>query len=216
MAHDIKGDLRVRRTAVVDRRSDEGMSSETLSGARVVVRHDYKYLNLDPNGANRNVDLPDATTLPLGWEILVRHSGSANSLVVRDGAVSPGTLKTIAVPVATSESRFYSFLLVDNGTAAGSWQIVELGDPSRSTVTFLSGTWSAPSGGYRILSGTEASGLLAANHGKGTNPIVVVQEDVGGSIHEHVTVDRLRINSSGDIELRITDGAEFGGRVIIQ
>lgn len=213
---DIKGDLRIRRTLTADRRADEGMSSETLAGARTVVRHDYKYLNLDPDGASRNVNLPDATTLPLGWEIFVRHSGSADSLVVRDGAVSPNTLKTITVPAPTQESRFYHFLLVDNSTAAGSWQIVELNDPSRTTVSFTSGSWSSPSGGYRILSGVELSGLLAANHGKGTNPIVIVQEDAGGGSFDAVIMDRLRINSSGDIELRVTDGAEFTGRVIIQ
>jgi len=213
---DVKGDLRVRRTITVDRRANQGMSSETLAGNRTVVINDYKYLNLDPNGANRNVVMPDATTLPLGWELFVRHSGSANNLVVQDGAVSPGTLKTIAVPIPTQESRFYQFLLISNSTAGGSWQIVELNDPSRSTVSFLVATWAAPSGGYSILSGTEASGLLAVNHGKGTNPIVLVQEDVGGGIFEAVIMDRLRVNASGDVELRIVDGVQFNGRVIIQ
>jgi hypothetical protein len=66
------------------------------------------------------------------------------------------------------------------------------------------------------LSGVEVSGLLAANHGKGANPLVSVQEDVGGGVYEIVIVDRLRINSSGDVELRVVDGSEFSGRVVVQ
>lgn len=213
---EVKGDLRVRRTLVADNRADQGMSSEALSATRTVVRHDYKYLNLDPNGANRNVDLPDATTLPLGWEIFIRHSGSANSLVVRNGAASPSTIKTITVPAPTQESRFYQFLLIDNATDGGQWQIVELNDPSRNVVTFVTGDWPAPVSGKSTLTGAQVSGLYATNHGKGAFPLVEIQEDVGGGYFETVILDAIRISTSGDIELVVSQNATFSGRVIIQ
>lgn len=210
---DVKGDLRIRRTLQVDRRADEALSNETLVAHRTVVRHDYKFLNLDPNGANRNVVLPDATTLPLGWEISVRHSGSANNLVIQDNAAA--TLKTISVPSPSLDSRFYTFLLLTSGSAAGTWQITEHNDLGRVVVDFVSGDWSSPSGGYRILSGVEETSLLAANHGKGANPLITVYELVSGN-YDRVIVDRERISATGDIEIRITDGAEFNGRIIIQ
>lgn len=214
---EIKGDLLAKRTVQAERRVDAAMSAETLSGNRTVIRHDYAYLNLDPNGTNRDVTLPDATTLPLGWKIGVRHSGSANSLVVKNNAGT--TLKSFVAPASTYDSIFYEFILVANGTAAGSWQVVELGDPaeiaaSRFVVTFVSGDWSAPSGGYRTLSSSQAAGLAASAHGRGANPSMIVQE-LSGSDYDVVLVDRVRTDSSGNVELRVVDGAQFGGRVIL-
>jgi len=214
---DIKGDLRSRRSIQADRRLDEGFTSETLSGNRTVVRHDYKVLNLDPNGSNRNVTLPDATTLPVGWSLVVRNSGSANSLLIKDNAGT--TLKTIALPSPTAEERMYQFILLTNGTAAGTWHVVEMGDPgvvvaSRFVVTFSSGDWPAAVSGYRTLTGTEVAGLLASNHGRGTSPMIIIQE-LSGSDYDRVLLDRERVLSTGNLELRIVDGAEFDGRVVL-
>lgn len=207
---EIKGDLRVRRTLQADRRVDSALSNETLAGNRTVSRNDYAMLNLDPNGANRNVVLPDATTLPLGWTILVRHSGSADDLVVQDNAAS--TLKTITAPPPSADTIMYQFVLLTNSVAAGTWSVIELGDAgtqiaSKFVDTFLVADWSAPSGGYRTLT------ALASTHGRGTNPLYIVQETSGGN-HDKVICDRERMNSSGDLELRIVDGVEFDGRII--
>lgn len=208
---EVKGDLRVRRTLQADRRADEGLNSETLAGNRAVVRDDYAILNLNPNGANRDVTLPDATTLPLGWKIRIRNSGGANNLVVKDNGGS--TLKTISSPAATFDTLMYEFVLLTNGTAAGTYSVLELGDAgavaaTRYSASFVSGDWSAPSGGYITLT------VLAATHGRGTNPSVKILEDISGDFDE-VICDRMRINASGDIEFRIVEGLEFGGKYII-
>lgn len=208
---EVKGDLRVRRTLQVDRRADEALNSETLSGNRAIVRNDYAVLNLNPNGSNRDVTLPDATTLPLGWKIRIRNSGGANNLVVKDNG--GGTLKTIASPAGTYDTVLYEFVLLTNSVAAGTWAIVELGDPgevaaSRYSAAFVSGDWSAPSAGYRTLT------VTAATHGRGTNPTVKILEDIAGDFDE-VIPDRIRINASGDVEFRIVDGLEFDGKYII-
>lgn len=207
---DVKGDLSVKRTMSASRRVNEGLSSETLAGARTVVIHDYAILNLNPNGANRDVNLPDATTLPVGWSIKVRHSGAANDLVVKDNG--GGTLKTISLPLATAEEKMYEFTLLTNGVAAGTWHVTEMGDPgvivaSRFVNSFVVADWSAPSGGYRTLT------VTAGTHGRGANPSVQVQELIGSDF-DKVLVDRERLNASGDLELRIVDGAEFDGRII--
>lgn len=212
---EVKGDLIVKRSLDA-RRMDNALSNETLAAARVVSKTDYKYLNLDPDGANRNVDLPDATTLTVGWSVIIRHSGSANNLVVRNNAAA--TIKTISMPIATAEERMYEFVLLTNGTAAGTWHVVEMGDPavvvaSRSVVTFTSGDW-VTSGAYKILTGTEIAGFLAANHGRGTSPSVLVQE-LSGSDFDRVILDRERVLASGDIELRVLSGSEFNGRIVL-
>jgi hypothetical protein len=63
------------------------------------------------------------------------------------------------------------------------------------------------------LTSTEAAGLAAATHLRGVNPIFQVQEGAGP--FDRVFCDRERADASGNITLRVIDGDEFTGRVVI-
>lgn len=217
----LKGDLFVSRE-INSKRSNEGLTSETLAADRPVAKYDNAWLSLDPDGADREIDLPDATTLPNGWKVVVQHSGSANALNVRHYNATPGTgaiLKTIDAPEAPNDTTAYQFVLIDGSAAAGVWYVVELGDSqnlvaARFVVNFLTAAWPAASGGYRILTSTQAAGLAASAHGRGITPSWETFEK-SGTDHDKLMLDRERADVSGNLTLRIIDGDQFDGRVIL-
>ena len=214
---EVKGDLKVRRTLIADRRADQGLLVQTLAGNYTAVRHDYHWLSFDAGGADRNVTLPDATTLPLGWRIVVHNTGVANLLNVKDN--SGGLLQ--AVGQTPNYSGALEFILYGNGSAAGQWYIVDMSDNDNQTViagkfiaTFLVADWPAGSGGYQELTSAQVAGLGAAAHTRGTTPVYIVQEKIG-AVYDRTLCDRERMNASGDLALRIADmGIAFDGRVI--
>jgi hypothetical protein len=73
-----------------------------------------------------------------------------------------------------------------------------------------SGDWSGPSGGYYTIT------VLEATHEQGTTPMVQVYELVG-ALYEQVDVDRVAINGSGDVTIRVTENIDtrFEGRITI-
>lgn len=97
--------------------------------------------------------------------------------------------------------------LVTNGAGVLSWAAPIA---ARFTASFTTGTWSGPSGGYYTIT------YAASTHGKGTTPIVQIEE-TSGTDNDIVLVDRIRINSSGDVEIRAaqTPDNRFNGRITI-
>lgn len=71
--------------------------------------------------------------------------------------------------------------------------------------------WGAPSGGYYSIQ------VLATTHSLGTNPNVQVFESAGGGSYDVTTPDMIRINSSGDVTIVVTENidARFTGKLII-
>ncbi len=68
------------------------LAGSALSGAYTGASTDAMVLRLDPNGANRDVTLVTPTVALLGKMHIVTHTGSANNLVVKDGATTLRTL----------------------------------------------------------------------------------------------------------------------------
>lgn len=217
---EIKGDLRVRRTMSADRRANEGLNQETLAADRVVVLHDYSWLSLDGAAADRAITLPDATTLTQGWKIVIHNVGTTNNLNVTDSAA--GALKTVPfVPAPANSTAAYQFVLIDNSSAAGVWYVVEVGDPtiagilaSKFAVSFLVADWPVAAGGYQVLTSTQVAGLAAATHGRGINPVYVLQEKVGSNFLR-TQADAETFDASGNLSLQIVDGVAFDGRVVL-
>lgn len=209
----VKGDLVVSRTGQFGRRANEGLNGEVLAADRAVVIHDYAVLELDGGAADRNVVLPDATTLPNGWKLGVHNYGATNSLVVQDNSAAP-----LQTQLANVKELCY-YILLDNSTAAGNWFVGCLTEPAtypaaRFLVTFLSTDFPAAAGGYKTLTLTQKPGLAAATHGRGVAPMIQTQE-LSGTDYDRVLCDRERSTSAGNVELRVTDGAEFSGRAVL-
>lgn len=78
-----------------------------------------------------------------------------------------------------------------------------------STVFTLS-DWNGPSGGFYTIT------ILEAAHNKGTSPGVEIFELVSGD-YIQVEVDRVRVNSGGDVEVRVpeTPDLRFNGKIVI-
>lgn len=221
---EIKGDLKVRRTGIFDRRADQALKTDTLTADYDVIRHDYHWLRFDGGVADRAVTLPDATTLSTGWKIVVENFGTTNMLNVKNNAAA--TLKSLTyAPLGSTEGAAYEFTLLENSTAAGIWYVTEFGDPTsggmlaqKSVANFLVADWSAVVSDYSELTKVEIAGLGAdqgtGGHGRGTLPIYIVQEKIG-TTYDRTICDRERMAASGDLALRVTDGSQFDGRVIL-
>ena len=161
---EIKGDLQVCRTIDAGRRVNQGLRETTITGQEDLEIHSHYWQRLD-SVATQDVVLPDATTLPVGWAIVVEALTSNKDVKTYD-ATTPLSRKVV------TPDRAYEFTLVDNGTAAGEWYVnfLEEADTlatARYTDTFDATTdWGAASGGYYTQTITQAT------HQRGTSPSV--------------------------------------------
>ena len=160
---EIKGDLEVCRTlsAVI---VNSGLINKTITATEQLEIHSPNWNVLDAATA-QDVILPDASTLPLGYEVTVQAVTSTLSVNTFD-ATTPVLLNNVAPGTA------YSYKLVDNGTGAGEWYLNLLEEaavmPSeRYCETFDATTsWGAAVGGYYTIV------VPQATHTRGVNPTV--------------------------------------------
>jgi len=219
MAHEIKGDLLVRRTGDFQRRANEGLIQPAdLTAGLTLLVHSHKFQRLSTNDAgSQTVTMPDATTLPEGWVVYIQNFGAVDTIPVVDSAA--GALKTLAL--SGVDDSFCMFILVDNAIAAGVWHIHCLNEPAGAVPRFLCtianpADWSAASGGFHTTT------CLESEHGRGPDPMYQVFE-TSGADSIHVEVDQSKYNASGDIELQVTaldaedsdTDARFAGHILV-
>jgi hypothetical protein len=205
---EIKGDLKVCRTIDAARRVNQGLRATTITGAEQLELHSHYWQRVTA-ASTQDVILPDATTLPNGWSVVVEAKTSNINVKTYD-AVTPVLRKTV------TPDRAYEFTLVDNGTAAGVWYVnfLEEADTlatARFTATFDASTdWGAASGGYYTQVITQAT------HTRGTSPQVDVFEE-SGSDFVKVDLDELKVLANGDVELRVPEDPDcrFAGKVVM-
>lgn len=205
----IYGDLKVKRSLNVDRRLNEGLSRETITGARTVDKNDFSWLQIT-NASTQDVILPDATTLANGWVINVMADAlSGASVNVKTyHATVPVLKKNILV------GRAYSFTLIDNTTAAGEWQLnfleeADLMSSSRYVDTFNATTdWTAGSGYYTRT-------VAQTTHLMGASPTARVR--AGSGPYVNVEPDQLSVAANGDITIQVTLNPDlrFAGQIVI-
>lgn len=203
----IKGDLTVKRTLIADRRVDNGLKASVITGAEVLTRHSAYWQSLSA-AAPQDCTLPDATTLPNGWAVVVYASG-AEAITVKDDTTGD-TIK--AVPAGEA----YQFVLLDNSDADGTWHVVKLDDPgevvaSRYTTTHDATTdWGAAAGGYYTIT------ITAATHGRGTSPNTEFYE-TDGTDQIAVMPDRVLVAANGDVSFRVPEDPDlrYAGKVVI-
>jgi len=208
MAHDIKGDLNVCRSIDAGRRVNQGLNTAAITGAEQLELHSHYWQQLSAV-AVQDVILPDATTLPVGWSVVVEAKTSNLNVKTYD-AVTPVLRKTV------TPDRAYEFTLTDNGTDEGVWYVnfLEEADTlatARFTATFDATTsWGAASGGYY----TQV--IAQATHTRGTSPQVDVFEESGSDFIK-VELDELKVLANGDVEMRVpeTPDCRFAGKVVM-
>lgn len=110
----VKGDIAAARTVSAGRRVDEGLTDlGALASNYTISRHSSGWIVAAPT-ANRNMTLPDATTLPEGWEITIYNDSNSFNLTVFDNTAND-------LVVVYEGDNAYRLKLIDNSTQAGEW-----------------------------------------------------------------------------------------------
>lgn len=206
---EIRGDLNVKRTGIFDRRADQGLYDHTISTSLALVRHSEYFQLLNATSSNDLVVLPDATTLPKGWEVVIINDGAVDLLV--EDNTDTGTYDNILVGNANR------YILLDNGTAGGTWFVEPMDTPAvgaatRYTTTFDATTsWGSASGGYYTITYTQAT------HLRGTSPSVRIYISDGGTGFNVVEPDQSNVASNGDVSFRVPDSPDlrFAGKIVL-
>jgi len=204
------GDFHVGRTIKADRRVNTGAQKETLNSTRLLIADDYQWLRFTCT-STQNVDLPDATTLPLSWSVVleVLNSSTAGIQVRTFDDTTPAELKAI-IP-----GRAYQFTCVDNTSDAGEWHInfleeADLIPTERYVSTFDATTsWGSVSGGYYTIT------VTAATHGRGIQPNVNVRK-LSGSDYTVVMPDSITILANGNVSIKVPSipDLRFAGQIL--
>jgi len=203
------GDFGVGRT-LTSIRANLLAQEEALVATRQVLLHDVQWLRVT-NATTQDIVLPDATTLPKGWQLTVDipTTSVASANVKTYHAVTPVLLKNILV------GRAYTFTCVDISTAAGLWQInyleeADLVPTARFASTFNATTdWGAAVIGYYTIT------ITAVTHGRGAEPNVQVYI-LTGSDFIKVAPDRIYVAANGDTSIRVPEVPDlrFAGKIL--
>lgn len=144
---------------------------------------------------------------------------SANALrTITTSAIGGGESPILSVSAnatgTSSEIRFKTFVgggNIDVTTFNNTIKVSASNIMGRYSNTFNATTdWGVASGGYYTIA------ITAANHGRGTTPLVQVYEQ-SGSDYDLVMPDRLRVTALGQVEIRVTETPDnrFAGRYLI-
>lgn len=199
---EFKGDIRIRRTGVFDRRADQGLRSASITTEESLNRHSAYWQSLESTSGNDVLNLPDVGDLPNGWQVVIHNIGNED-LQVLDGS----TQEAIVTPDGAKR-----LTLLDGGD----WFVENLEDAEevsaqRFTLTHNNTSdWGSESAGYYTITTT------ASTHGRGTRPMIQFYETVG-SYEIEVTPDRsLFVTASGDHSFRVPSDPDirYTGKVI--
>lgn len=138
----------------------EGVTVVTTSGATTILTKDSQTNQRFTGTMNHTVQLPDATTIPIGRRFYITNR-SSQSIDIDDASVA--TLKTIP---ANSQ---VTVVLVAAGSAAGTWDI----ENAISDASQLTGIVEVDNGGTGLDGSTAPNGYLLIGDGSGytLNPI---------------------------------------------
>lgn len=185
----IKGDIRIGRTGIFDRRADQGLRAASISTEEVLVRHSAAWQALESTSGNDLVTLPapDTEGLPNGWTVVIENTGDTTLNVETSNSGNPVT--TID---ASSAKRL---TLTDNSDDDGVWFVEDMVDAgsqpaTRFTLTHDATTdWGSPADGYYTIT------TAAGTHGRGTRPMIQFYETIATNEVE-VTPDQSRFATS--------------------
>lgn len=185
--------------------------SKNISATESIANYSSYWQNLSAT-VSQDVVLPDATTLTAGWGIVIKASGTAGLNIKTYHATTPVLLHTV------DASKAWEFVLLDNSTAAGTWQKVLKADSeqaaaARFTQAFNATTdWGSASGGFYTIT------IAAASHLKGEFPDAQAWYDNGTAYESNTIADVRIIKTTGAVELKATSTPDnrFAGLLFIQ
>ena len=163
-----------------------------------------RWLRVTTSGTDPVLQLPDATSLPVGWWLRVTNLGTSNDLLVKTNDLAT-TVATVTNDLAFS----YEVVLVVNGTQSGVWAAgldidAATAIQDKYVLNFTPGLFST-SGDESFYSRT------VSLHKKGTMPVMFIYQTNGNDC-EKVYVKNLVTNTK-QIRLYVPTGLEFAGRI---
>lgn len=196
-----------------------GSNSFTISGSAPITFIGSSY-TLSAPGVTRDSDdaFHDLITMHTTAGQLERRPPASVQVLTKAGAPVNGTDTAYyagQLLLDTTNNAFYRATtksLDPDAAGTGSvWQLVTLGASVPFQQTFVTGDWSAPSGGFRTYTITQAT------HGKSASgPIHVVTQSDDGTNWVDVDPNSVTVNkTTGDVVIQIVDGTEFDGRAIV-
>ncbi len=210
---EIRGDLNVGRVIEAGRRINTGVD-DTNSNDIELDKYSHQMLLIDTSTVG-SVRLPNATSLPLGWNLFVSVAETSQEVNVKTYHESvPVNLKEII------SGRAYEFVLLDNDNAEGVWLInyleeADLIPTERFIVSFTidigGDNWTSESSGYHTIV------INGSTHGRGARPTVQVFKDTGDDLIQ-ILPDQIKIaKSDGDVTIRVPSdpNLRFAGSVIL-
>jgi len=191
-------DTTFKRIVNAERRVNQGLHSLELSANYAIPNYEYDFLRVTNAAAGAvTMELPDATTLPLGFDIKIERVAGPSVDVLLHGTSAPaGVLKAIEL------GKTYGFRLLENAAAAGTWLIYSVGEDAvlEAYVKPFNATsdWTDETTHWGLS-------VPATEHGQGTQPLVKVYELVSdASVPETFT---LATNPGGVISAFAVDSA---------
>ena len=156
----------------------EGFTSQAASGTTIVLTASSVQNFQITGSGGQTIKLPDATTLPNGALFTFNNNQSSGTIVVQNN--SSTTVDTL------QSGAFSTVVLLDNSTAAGSW---DRHNQSPSNVSWSTNTFDYPGS---ITSATWNGNAISLNRG-GTNANLTAVN--GGSVYSTGTA--LAITAAG-------------------
>lgn len=193
-----------KATVTSEVRVNDGFNAETIIASKTFTANSKKHHSITCDTAALAVILPDATTLPNGWEINVENvAASSETFEVQ-------TSDLAAIKSAIPAGYTYKMVLVDNGTAVGSWRLYRMNTDSTMEAESFVGTFA---------SGDFVAGVYTvtkATHGIAKTGLNISVEEGAAYPYTKVTTG-VSVASDGAVSLTVSQDPDnsFDGRVII-
>jgi hypothetical protein len=201
-----QGSLDVSADLSATWRARDSFEDITITAPTAYQANSYttRWLRVTTSGTDPVLQLPNATSLPVGWWLRVTNLGtSANLLVKTNDLVT--TVATVTNDLAFS----YEVVLVVNGTQAGVWAAgldidAATAIQDKYVANFTPGSFST--------SGDESFYSRSISvHKKGTMPVIFIYQTTGSDC-EKIYVKNL-VNNISQVQLYVQTGDEFAGRM---
>jgi hypothetical protein len=189
---DYKGKIQVTR-------ANQMLSAQAISATLAILSGFAYWQDVTATG-NQDVTLPNATTLPKGWEVVINAETGGN-LTVKDG----GAGASLQVITAGSSQSAYKFTLIDGTAAAGVWYIQSLVNTGSVAATRYVSSHDATTDWGTAADGLYTITVTGATHGRGVNPIVQFFETVSSNIVQVQPDTNSIVAASGDTSFSVAE-----------
>lgn len=193
-------------------RLNQGQTDVVIAGGSYTVQDtDSNTISVTTSAGNSTVILPDATTLPDGWEVTINNAiSNTENLTVQDN-------QNVASKVYGPDQSVV-IRLIDNSTQAGTWSFSEetSGIPNVIIVAKSGGDYTTITAAMNAVTAPSIANKWVIKVGPGTyvEPPIVMKEYVNIEAIGEQTVTIVTTNPAGSI-FTVANGGQLHGLTIV-